>query len=480
MQRGRESAFATSSGSWNTDPTTVPSSITAELEGLAAKGFTAPLDRKNHPKQVVSSTVTLSEEASKFGRLAVRCMRHDWPWGVLQGEEKTDVHLLQTVWCRYAGQAISQPTNIWSAALSNLAAAQAQDQQQQQDRQRHLQVQQLPTYTTQLSTQHPAHLGTKGSLQEHLHSHTANTFEGYALPPACVGNVWSRAATLQDSQALDKTAQQELAELLKVNNVDRTATYHAEPVERQDNQQQQQQPTAWTYPRDQTDADTLLQPHAASNGHGSLGLSPLSSPSAELSHILSWSQLNSPHKEQQQQQQQQATLASDIRGSSPVPALSNDYADAWWAQQGSQAASKLEMSPCEPDHDVRMRPLGAASAHAHQVQQEPSQWLQALEMARAVRPRHLPHQDFAHASGALRPPFYSSASHPSNREDSGDLSTSLGTQIFLGRASSNASARLPGLRDTLMPAGVASRKSSLGSNVPSLTQSFAQVWPACV
>ncbi|KAL0055738.1 hypothetical protein WJX82_003952 [Trebouxia sp. C0006] len=290
--RGRESASATSSGSWNTDP--VLSSITAELEGLAAKGFTAPLPRKNHPKQ---------------------------------GEEEADVHLLQTVWCRYAGQAVSQPTNIWSAALSNLAAAQSRDQRQQQpDRQRHVQLQQLPTYATQLSTQHPAHLLTKGSLQEQLHSQTANTFE-----------------------------------------------------------------------------------------------------------------------------------------------------DAWWAQQGSQPASKLDISPCEPDQDVHMHPLEAASAHAHQVEQEPSQWLQALEMARAVRPRHLPHQDFAHASGAPRAHFYGSASHPSNREDSGDLSTSLGTQIFLGRAHSNASARFPGLRDCLMPAGVASPKSSLGSNVPSLTQSLAQL-----
>ncbi|DBA73804.1 TPA: hypothetical protein ACH3X2_009772 [Trebouxia sp. C0005] len=434
--RGRDSASATSSGSWNTDP--VPSCITAELEGLAAKGFTAPLPRKNHPKQ---------------------------------GEKEADVHLLQTVWCRYAGQAVSQPTNIWSAALSSLAAAQSRDQQQQQDRQRHLQVQQLPTYTTPLSTQHPAHLVTKGSLQEQLQTNTANTFEGYALPPASVGDVWSRVAALQDSQALDKTAQQELAELLEVSNVDRTATYHTEPAEHQDNQQQQQQPTAWVHPRDQTDGDTLLQPHAASNGHGSLGLSPLSSPSAELSHILSWSQLSSPHKGHKQQQQ---ALASD-RGSSPVPALGNDCADAWWAQQGSQAASKLDISPCEPDHDVHIHPLGAASAHAHQVQQEPSQWLQALEMARAVRPRQLSHQDFAHASGAPRAPFYGSAPHLSNREDSGDLSTSLGTQMFLGRAHSSASARLPGLRDCLMPAGVASPKSSLGSNMPSLAQSFAQL-----
>jgi len=77
VQRGRESASATSSGSWNTDP--VPSSITAELEGLAAKGFTAPLPRKNHPKQVASSTVTL-QEASKFGRLAVKCKNHEWIW----------------------------------------------------------------------------------------------------------------------------------------------------------------------------------------------------------------------------------------------------------------------------------------------------------------------------------------------------------------------------------------------------------------
>ncbi len=57
LQRGRESASATSSGSWNTDPADVPPNITEELQGLAAKGLTAPLDRKSHPKQVKSLCV---------------------------------------------------------------------------------------------------------------------------------------------------------------------------------------------------------------------------------------------------------------------------------------------------------------------------------------------------------------------------------------------------------------------------------------
>ena len=52
LQTGQESAFATSSGSWNTEPADVPPNVQEDFRGLAAKGLTAPLGRKTHPKQV--------------------------------------------------------------------------------------------------------------------------------------------------------------------------------------------------------------------------------------------------------------------------------------------------------------------------------------------------------------------------------------------------------------------------------------------
>ncbi len=429
----------------------------------------------------------------------------------MQGEEEANVHLLQTVWCRYVGQAISQPTNIWSAVLSKLAAAQVLDQQQQEKRQQHQQAQHLPGYTAQLSAQHPAYLITKDLFQDQLHSLRPASYEDYVVSPSSINHDVLRAASLQGSQAPQKTAQQELAELLRVD---------AEPA--LDLQVNRQDIRDWTQPSAPAEPPKLQQPPASCDAHGTSLMSLSPSPSAELSQIMSWSQLNSPNKDQkqqqqqqqimswsqlnspnkdqkQQQQQQQSHLAPDIVGSSPISPLGSAYPDTWWAQQGSRTGPQLDTIPSighsnatsnsyqESATNTTMLGMGqyaleaAAAAPAHvsapkQEQHEPPQWLQALQMesARAVRPRHTSQQDFARPSDILKPPFHGSASH-SAREDSGDLSTSTGTQIFLGRVSS-LGAGMAGTRDALMPVGMSSPKSSLGSSLPSLPHSMAQVY----
>lgn len=403
------------------------------------------------------------------------------------------MHLLQTVWCRYAGQCISQPTNIWSAGLSKLAATQVQEQIQQQDRQRHVQTHQLPSYTTQTKSQDPSHLSWKSLLQDQPRSSTPVSDVDCIFAPAGVGSVWSQAASLQDSQALHENAQQELAELLKVTGVHGTSAYHADPAAHCGSQQQLL--ATWPQPNTHTDAHALQHRHGVTSDHGHSEPSLLLSPCAELSQIMSWSQLDPPHNDQKLQQQQQAQLRSNPSGSTPFSSLSQAYSESWWAQHSSQTAPYLGSLPSDNHLDMPPRPESMASHPSHsttlgmgqfaleaaggpsyqaaaQQQPEPSQWLQALENARAVRPRHMHQQDPAHSSGA----FNGSASPPGNREDSGDLSTSLGTQSFLGRACSIG----PGMtrvRDPLRPVGMPSPKSSLGSSLPSSPHSLVQVLP---
>lgn len=52
-QRGRGAASAASSGSWSSDALIASPNIAEELQGLAAKGLTAPLARRSQSKQVL-------------------------------------------------------------------------------------------------------------------------------------------------------------------------------------------------------------------------------------------------------------------------------------------------------------------------------------------------------------------------------------------------------------------------------------------
>ena len=404
----------------------------------------------------------------------------------MQGEEEANVHLLQTVWCRYLGQAISQPTNIWSAVLSNLAAAQALDQHQQDLRQQPPQAQQ-PRTASHLNVQHPAHLVTKDLIHDELHSLRPASTADYAVsPPVAAGqDVWARAASLQSSHMSYNSAQQELAGLLRVSHVDGTAEIH------QDQSLNHQSNSNWAHPAVHADAHALQQPQPVSNAHGRTTLSP--SPSAELTQSLSWNQLNSPHKGDKQQQQQPTHLPCDAVGTSPGSPLGNAYRNAWWAQQSSEPGLKLDAYDGNPDpkllshqegtRHTTMLGMGQYAMEAaappsyqsapKQEQHEAPQWLQAMHMdtARAVRPGHFSQQHFPHPSEVLKPSFQRSGSYPA-QEDSGDLSTSIGTLMFLGRACSVA----PGMtraHDTLLP-GAASPKSSLDSSLPTL--SLAQVY----
>ena len=399
------------------------------------------------------------------------------------------MHLLQTVWCRYAGQDSSQPTNIWSAALSKLAVAQAAEQQQQQ-------AQRLPAFSGQLNAQHPAHLTTKELVQDQLHSLTPASREDFAAPsPAAGQDVWTKANSVHNSQASGKSAQQELAELLDGGQVGGSAAYHTRPHLQQ--QVKPQMLAEWGQTSTQSAPSTSQMPsnqHAP--GRSLLSLSSLSPvPSEDLSQIMSWNQLDSPGRshmlqqlqhQQHQHQHQQSHLPADL-------VLGAASSDPWWLQHNNQARAKVDGLPGNAQHmhllqdsvlHNRMLGMGqyameAAAAPApsylapQQEQPEVPQWLQAVQAdtARAVRPRHSIPQDYAHPSDLPRPSaFFGSASH-AGREDSGDLSTSMGASAFLGRACSGTQ----GMAGTLLPLSMNSPKSSLGSSLPSMPPSLAQV-----
>ena len=410
------------------------------------------------------------------------------------------MHLLQTVWCRYAGQDSSQPTNIWSAALSKLAIAQAAEQEQVK-RQRQQQAQRLPAFSGQLNAQHPAHLITKELVQDQVHSLMPACREDFAAPPPAAGqDVWAKANCVHNSQASAKSAQQELAELLDGDHMEGSAAYHTRPHMEQQNKPHMS--AEWGQ------ASTQLVPptsNVASDHHGParslLSLSSLSPiPSGDLSQAMSWNQLNSPgrsHKLQQlqhqQHQHQQSHLPSGLVGCSPISPLGAASSDAWWLQHNNQGPARLDSLPGSAQHTHllqgsvthnRMLGMGQYAMEAaaappssyvapKQEQPEVPQWLRAVQAdtARAVRPRHSTPQDFAHPSDLPRPSgFFSSASY-AGREDSGDLSTSMGASVFLGRACSGTQ----GAAGTILPLSMNSPKSSLGSSLPSMPPSLAQV-----
>ena len=420
----------------------------------------------------------------------------------MQGEEEANIHLLQTVWCRYAGQDVSQPTNIWSASLSNLAAAQALEQQQAIRQQQ--QAPHLPTFNGKLTAQHLVHVATKNLVPDQPRSHTPASYLDIAPPPPVAGqDVWSRAACMhntqasvmsaqQDLQASVKSAQQELAELLGGNHVEDSAAYNMGPHTEQHKDPQQaadwgQADAPFGLPAMQLPAD-----YAAHN-RSLLPLSP--TPSDELSQYMSWSQLDSPDKAHklQHQQDHQPLGPGRLVDSSPISPL-GVMSDSWWSQQNSQAPARLDGIPTDAqrihstDSTLHSNMLGLgtyameAAAGLPQFapkQEQPvvSEWLQAVkaETARDVRPRYSTPQDFALPSDLPRPAsLYGSASHPC-REDSGDLSTSGGAQMFLGRVSCSGTQGINGAREGVLPLSIASPKSSLGSSLPSLAPSLAQV-----
>ena len=425
---------------------------------------------------------------------------------ILQGEEEANVHLLQTVWCRYAGQDISQPTNIWSASLSNLAAAQAFEQQQAQQQQQ--QASHLPNFSSKLSAQHPAHVRTKDLIQDQLHLRSPATYVQAPPPSVPPQDVWSKVAWIQNSQASVKSvqkdlqasvksAQQELAELLGGRHVEGSTAYDISTSTEQ--HQHPQQPSDWGQ-ADTPPALSAMQLPAdyPAPDRSKLPMSP--SASGDLSQFMSWSQLDSPdkaHKLQQHQQQQQSPLppGAPQLDSSPMSPL-GVISDTWWSQQNSQVPARLDSIPSSAqrthsnDNVAHCNALGlgqyAMEAAAgpplnfppsQQEQPTVPEWLQAVQAdtARAVRPRRSTPQDFAHPSDLPRSlPFYSSASHPC-REDSGDLSTTVGTQLFMGRVACSGTHGRAGAREGVLPSSMASPKSSLGSSLPSLPPSLVQV-----
>lgn len=317
---------------------------------------------------------------------------------------------------------------------------------------------------------------------------------------ACIHNTQASVKSAQqDLQASVKSAQQELAELLGSTHHEGSAAYHLASHTKQ-LKPPHQQPLDWGradtpsgLPAPQVPAD--FPPHERSL------LPPSPTPTGELSQYLSWNQLDSPDKPAHHQQPQSLLPAGDL-SSSPMSTLA--ASDAWWSQQSSHAPARLDSMQSMPsmpsipaitqrsDSMTHSNMLGmgqyamdaAAGPPADfALNQEPPaapDWLQAVqaETARVVRPRRAIPQDFAaHPSDLPKPmPFYSSASHP-GREDSGDLSTSVGTQVFLGRVSSTGGQGMPGgaTREGVLPASMASPKSSLGSSLPSVPFLRAQV-----
>ncbi|KAL3140210.1 hypothetical protein ABBQ38_004485 [Trebouxia sp. C0009 RCD-2024] len=438
----------------------------------------------------------------------------------LQGEEEANVHLLQTVWCRYAGQDVSQPTNIWSASLSKLAAAQVLEQHRAKQEQRQQQKQQLPqlsSFSAKLDAHHPAHVIKKHLAQDPLASRTpAFNIHIEAPSPNPAQDVWSRVACIhntqasvksaqQNLQASVKSAQQELAELLGSTHHDSSTVYHLGSHTEQ-LKPPHQQPLDWG-PADTPSGLPALQLPADFPPHEATLLPPSPTPAGELSQYLSWNQLDCADKPAHHQQPQSLLPAGDL-SSSPMSTVAAS-SDAWWSQQSSHAPARLDSMhsmhsmpsmPSMPaitqrsDSMTHSTMLGmgqyamdaAAGPPADfALNQEPPaapDWLQAVQAdtARAVRPRRAIPQDFAaHPSDLPKPmpmPFYSSASHP-GREDSGDLSTSVGTQVFLGRVSSSGGQGMPGggTREGVLPVSMASPKSSLGSSLPSVPLLRAQI-----
>ena len=422
------------------------------------------------------------------------------------------MHLLQTVWCRYAGQDISQPTNIWSASLSSLAAAQALEQQQakRQQQAQQQQVPHLPNFSSKPSAQHPARVLTKGLMPDQLHLHSSATYDGIVPPPpAPPQDVWSKVAWIhnsqtsvksvqQDLQASVKSAQQELAELLGGSHVEGSTAYDMSTNAEQ--RKQPQQPSDWgqadtppALPAMQLPADFPAPDRSL------LPLSPTAN--GELSHFMSWSQLDSPDKahrlQLQQQQQQQLPLPPGVHrvNSSPMSPL-GVISDTWWSQQNSQSPARLDSIPSNAQHtdcNDNMTQCNALGLGQYAMEaaagpplnfpcnqgEQPTvpEWLQAVQAdtARAVRPRRSTLQDLPHSGDLPRPlPFHGSASHPC-REDSGDLSTTVGTQLFLGRVTCSGTQGRAGACEGVLPSSMASPKSSLGSSLPSLPPSLAQV-----
>ena len=342
-------------------------------------------------------------------------------------------------------------------------------------------------------------------MPDQLHLHSPATYVNVGPPPpAPPQDVWSKVAWIhnsqtsvksvqQDLQASVKSAQQELAELLGGSHVEGSTAYDMST----NTEQHPQQPSDWgqadtppALPAMQLPADYPAPDRSL------LPLSPTAS--GELSQFMSWSQLDSPdkaHKLQHQQQQLPLPPGAHRVNSSPMSPL-GVISDTWWSQQNSQAPARLDSIPSNAqrihcnDNITQCNTLGlgqyAMEAAAgppvnfppNQVEQPTvPEWLQAVQAdtARAVRPRHSILQDFPHSGDLPRPlPFYGSASHPC-REDSGDLSTTVGTQLFMGRVTCSGTQGRAGAREGVLPSSMASPKSSLGSSLPSLPPSLAQV-----
>lgn len=390
-----------------------------------------------------------------------------------------------------------------------MAAAQALEQQHAQQQQQQQQAPHPPNFSSKFSGQHPAHVLTEDLMQDQLHLHSPATYVDTGPPPLAPSqDVWSKAAWIQNShasvrsvqqdlQASVKSAQQELAELLGGSHVEGSTAYdmstHTEQCKHP------QQPSDWgqadtppalpamQLPADYPDTDRSLLP-----------LSPTAS--GELSQIMSWSQLDSPdkaHKLQHHQQQQQSPLPPGAPhvDSSPMSPL-GVISDTWWSQQGSQVPARLDSIPSNAqrthcsDSTTHCNTLGLGqyameaaagppSSFPHHQGEQPTvpEWLQAVQAdtARAVRPRRSVPQNYLHSSDLPRAlPFYGSAAHP-GREDSGDLSTTVGTQMFLGRVTCSGTQGRAGVCEGVLPSSMASPKSSLGSSLPSLPPTLAQV-----
>ena len=458
----------------------------------------------------------------------------------MQGEEEANVHLLQTVWCRYAGQAFSQPTNIWSAVLSHLAEAQASNQQQSACTQQQYPV---PSSTAQLSSQQSAPLISRDLVQSQLYGLQSASHQG-ATVNLDGQSLHSRADSLQDGDAYDRTAQQELAELLSAHHDVHTAAEHVHQPQDHSlhgGSAHQDGSHNWAPARAQTGPQDM----AFKRMHVIGPLSHPPSPTAELSHHLSWSQhqqqdhllfpdqqMQQPpshlhqepsylhsqqrqHYHQQQQddhQQQQHQQQQQVRqlASPPQPAVDHAgsvestypggaYQEPVWHMDGLTESALNPIHSNSHQHDGFVSKSGeishsfglgqyAAEAaavpsfqphlEAQHLQHQVPQWHQLLpqqDSARTVRPR----QNYS-SSHAPVPSIFASASHPA-REDSGDLSTSAGTQQFLARVYSAGPAfsGSHAVRDGLRPVAVASPKSSLGSSLPSLVTSLGQVHHSC-
>ena len=355
-------------------------------------------------------------------------------------------------------------------------------------------------------------------MQDQLRLHSPESFVDIGPPPPVPQragggslhlsqDVWSKAAWIQNShasvksvqqdlQASVKSAQQELAELLGGSHVEGSTAYDMSTNTEQ--HQHSQQHSDWgggdtppalpamQLPADQPGPDRSLLP-----------LSPIAS--RELSQFMSWSQLDSPdkaHKLQHQHQEQQLPLPAGAPqvDSSPMSPL-GVMSDTWWSQQSSQLPARLDSLPCSAhrthcgDNVTHCNTLGLGQYAMEAATGPPStflsqgeqpavpEWLQAVQAdtARAVRPRHSVPQDFLHPTDLPRLlPFHGSASHP-GREDSGDLSTTVGTQMFMGRITCSGTQGRAGAREGVLPSSMASPKSSLGSSLPSLPASLAQV-----